>query len=465
MKLFFKHALLSVAALCLTVPVNSYATNGYFLIGFGSKSRAMGGTGVAYNMGGLAAAFNPASMIDSSTDITLAGEFFRPKMNIFHDSQRLGPANENSNHDKFMIPAMGATYKWNDRITIGAAMVGAGMKTEFDQTVNNSACTAAGGVGCPPTLFNILNSFASNEAGVELYQIQMLPSIAFKFSETHAVGATMVIAGQYFRSEGLEDFGEAGFTASGTTAPDINSARLGLTNVGFDHSFGVGYRLGWLGTFMGNNLKLGVNYSARVHMQKFSRYNLLFAEQGGFDIPENYALGIAYKATPDLLLAFDYQRINYSDVASVGNPGPNAADPNDLNPLCPGVDTNECKLGGSLGMGFGWTDQSVYKFGADWQYNEKISLRAGYNYGKAPIPSHQVLFNMLAPATVEHHITLGAEYIFSKDYVLAVNYMHAFLNTIEGPTAFGPGGATVTGANAAIGMYQDSFGATLDIKF
>ncbi|MDH5710883.1 MAG: outer membrane protein transport protein [Gammaproteobacteria bacterium] len=464
MKSNLKKVLLPALACSLFVPLNSYATNGYFLIGFGAKSRAMGGTGVANNTDGMAAAFNPATMIDSGDSFDLGAEFFRPEVAIYHDSGLMGLTNETSNHDKFVVPSMGGVYRWNDRVAVGAAVIGAGMKTEYNQTVNNSACTSLGGVGCPPTVFNILNNLASNEAGVELYQIQMLPSIAYKIDKTHTVGATFVMAGQYFRAEGLEDFGFAGFTSGGAASTQIE-AQNGLTGVGFSHSFGMGYRLGWLGNFLNGDLKLGVNYSDRVDMNKFSRYDKLFAEQGDFDIPENWTMGLAYKAQPDMTLAFEIQRINYSDVASVGNPGPNAADPTDLNPLCPGADTLDCKLGGTLGMGFGWTDQTIYKLGYEWQYTEKLALRAGLNYGKAPIPKDQVLFNMLAPATIEKHITLGFEYKFNEDYWLSVNYMHAFLNTIKGPTAFGVGGATVTGSNASIAMYQDALGATLSIRF
>ena len=464
MILNYRHILLSALALSVTLPFNAFATNGYFLIGFGAKSRAMGGTGVANNTDGMAAAFNPATMIDSSDSFDLGAEFFRPEMAIKHDSGLMGQTDESSNHDKFIIPSMGGIYKWNDKITVGAAMIGAGMKTEFNQTQNNSACTAAGGVGCPPTVFNILDNLASTEAGVELYQIQILPSIAYKVDDTHTVGASIVIAGQYFRAEGLEDFGAAGFTTGGGASTEAG-ARKGLTGVGFSHSFGYGYRLGWLGKFLDDDLKLGFNYSAKVHMNKFSRYDRLFAEQGDFDIPENWTIGLAYKVQPDMTLAFEIMRVNYTGVASISNPGPNAADPSDLNPLCPGVDTPDCKLGGSQGMGFGWTDQTIYKLGYEWQYSEKWALRAGWNYGKSPIPEDQVLFNLLAPATVEHHLTLGAEYKFNEDYWLSVNYMHAFLNTIKGPTAFGVGGATVTGSNASIAMEQDTLGATLSIRF
>ena len=465
MKLNFKKTLLSALACSLIVPLNSFATNGYFLIGFGAKSRAMGGAGVAYNLDGMAAASNPASMIDSGDSFDLGAELFIPKMAIYHESGLMGTTDETSNHDKFMIPSMGGVYKWNDKITVGAAMIGAGMKTEFDQTNNNSACTAA---GCDPstgykTLFNLLNNYASPEAGIELYQIQMLPSIAYKINKTHSVGATFVIAGQYFRSEGLEDFGEAGFT--GAAPQNLYEAQDGLTGQGFSHSFGAGYRLGWLGKFLNEALTLGFNYSAKVHMAKFSRYDKLFAEQGGFDIPENMTFGMAFKVKPDVTVALDVQRVNYTGVASISNPGPDAENPSSFFELCDTGDTSSCLLGGSNGLGFGWTDQTIVKMGVDWQYTDKIAIRVGFNHGDSPIPEDQVLFNLLAPATVEDHLTMGAEYKFNDDYWLSVNYMHAFLNTIKGPTAFGVGGAKVTGSNASIAMKQDTIGATLGIRF
>ena len=43
-------------------------------------------------------------------------------------------------------------------------------------------------------------------------------------------------------------------------------------------------------------LRLGVNYSSRVYMSKFDAYKNLFAEQGDFDIPSNWAVGVAYQA-------------------------------------------------------------------------------------------------------------------------------------------------------------------------
>jgi long-chain fatty acid transport protein len=462
MRLHFKFALLSAMLTSLTVPFNASATNGMYLIGFGAKSRAMGGTGVAYNTGGYAASFNPATMIDSGTRFDVGAELFVPPRAIHHESTTLGYTDERSNHDIFLIPSMGGTWQWKENVVVGFAFIGAGLQTEYNQTVNSDSCRAANAANpgsCPPTVFNVgLITPPATEAGVHMLQAQMLPSIAYRVNKHNTFGATLAIAGTYFRAKGFEDFATLGFTASGSTD--------GLTGEGWDNSWGVGYRLGWLGKFFDDKLNVGVNYSERIDMSKFSRYKNLFAEQGDFDIPENYALGIAYMVKPELAVAFDIQRTNYSDIPSVGNPGPDASNPSSFFSLCRGLPNNDpCLLGGPLGLGFGWTDQTVYKLGVDWSYNEKWNIRGGFNYGESPIPEKEVLFNMLAPATVERHLTVGAGYKISSTMSLDMNFMYAFNNTIKGPTAFGVGGAIVTGSNASISMKQYSLGATLGMKF
>jgi long-chain fatty acid transport protein len=464
MKFFIKSAVLTAVVTGLVIPSTAFATNGAWLIGFGAKSRSMGGTGVADNRGAMAAAFNPASMSESGNRFDMGADLFMPPRAIKHESTRLGYTNEQSNHDLFLVPSMGLTYDLGEKMTVGFAFIGAGLKTEYDQAATNSSCQAvnAGRVPgyqpgqCPPTVFNALGTVAGKEAGVELIQMQMLPSISYKLNKQHSIGATLVIAASYFRAEGLEDFEELGFTSSPGNFTDGH----------WDSVLGSGFRLGWLGKFSDDKLRVGVNYSSRVWMGKFNQYSNLFAEQGSFDIPENYSLGIAYDFTPAVTVTFDIQQINWSDVASIGNPGPNAANPNDLLPLCPqGTDQAPCLLGGDKGLGFGWTDQTVFKLGANWAINETWSARAGWNYAKSPIEEDQVLFNMLAPATPEHHLTMGVGFELSETFVIDGSLVYAFSNPINGPTAFGPGGAVVTGTNASIDMKQLSIGGALGIRF
>jgi hypothetical protein len=53
-------------------------------------------------------------------------------------------------------------------------------------------------------------------------------------------------------------------------------------------------------------------------MTEFDDYKGLFAENGDFDIPAMLNLGLSFKVRPDLVLAFDWQRIFYNEIAAVG---------------------------------------------------------------------------------------------------------------------------------------------------
>ena len=138
-------------------------------------------------------------------------------------------------------------------------------------------------------------------------QLIIAPTLAYKFTPNHAFGISPLIGIQSFAAEGLQAF--AGFS----TSPND------VTNKGHDTSYGYGVRIGWFGQ-LSDTVSVGAAYSTKIYMQKFDKYKGLFAEQGGFDMPENYSVGIAFKATPKLTVLADYRRINYNDVPSVGNP-------------------------------------------------------------------------------------------------------------------------------------------------
>jgi len=444
MKLPHKKLLAASIAFSLVLPSVASATNGYFLIGYGTKSRGMGGVGVAYAQDGLAAAYNPAGMIDLDDRFDVGGDLFMPERAVYHNSSAL-PADAKSHGDFFPIPAMGGILKYSDDITLGFAIVGAGLGTDYDQPVSATQ---------PSNLFNF-NGNSSNQAGVRLYQMQMLPSIAYKISDTHSVGVSLAVAMQTFRSEGLQSFEQSvlGYTAG----------QGGTSNEGWDWSFGGGFRIGWLGKFMNGDLQLGANYSSRVYMSRFREYDNLFAEQGDFDIPPITTIGLSYRAIPNFNIAFDVQYVQYEDIASIANKGPVNSDPVSFFPENTGV------LGLDNGMGFGWVNQTVYKLGVDYAVTPTLTVRAGLNYGETPIPDDQILFNMLAPATVERHITFGATYQYASDIELSMSYMHAFKETITGKTVFYPDGVDnfedLTEDNAAISMSQNAIGFGVGIKF
>ncbi len=189
---------------------------------------------------------------------------------------------------------------------------------------------------------------------------------------------------------------------------------------------------------------IGAAYASKMNFEEFSKYKGLFAEQGDFDIPENYNLGVAWQATPAVKLALDYQRINYGKVASVGNPVSNL--------LVLGQ-----PLGSANGPGFGYSNIDVWKLGTEYKYSQNLTLRAGYSHSDNPISGSdlgEVLFNILAPAVIENHVTLGFTYTLSSGDEVSMAYMHGFKNDVSAARPGAPFGTNVD----TIEMYQNSLG-------
>ena len=255
--------------------------------------------------------------------------------------------------------------------------------------------------------------------GVDLMQLIVAPTVAYKFNEQHAVGVSPLLVYQRFKAYGLQAFG--------------------LPNQGRDSSTGIGVRLGYLGKF-GDNVAVGASYSPRIDMSRFDKYGGLFANNGDFDIPENLALGVAFKLTPAVQLALDYQRINYSGVRSIGN----ASLANFAN-----------GFGAPNGPGFGWQDVKVLKLGVQWQVNPAWTLRAGYNVGSNPVRSSDVYLNILAPGVIKTHLTLGATYAWSNNEEVTLAAWHGRRSEVAGSMP----------APTRIGMSQNGLGLQYSRKF
>jgi long-chain fatty acid transport protein len=254
-----------------------------------------------------------------------------------------------------------------------------------------------------------------------------------KLNPTNAIGVSLNLVYQMFSATGLGAF--KGLSSNGNA----------MTDNGTDTSTGYGVRLGWTGQVT-PTVTLGATYQSKSKMGKFSKYSGLFAEQGGFDIPSNYGVGIAVKAAPETTVAFDIERINYSDVPSVGNPFV-------WPPVAP--------LGANNGAGFGWKNINAYKLGISHAYSSGFTIRAGYDHCDQPIPNSQTFFNVLAPGVVQDHLTLGGTWKLADKSEVSVAYIHAFKKTVNGASSgYGPGSIPnpYGGGNANLTMHEDSIG-------
>ena len=392
-----KKVVASLFAAGVMVSPLAHATNGYFAHGYGMKAKGMAGGGIALPQDSLAAATNPAGMVMVGDRIDLGIDWFKPTRNAVAPPQ-VGEISGNGD-SSFLIPEFGYNKSLGESSSLGVSVYGNG-------GMNTSYATS---------------SFGAGKMGVDLIQVFIAPTYAMKFNADNAVGVSLNLAYQKFKADGLQGFA--------TTPPSATPASV--TNNGYDSSTGWGLRIGWTGQ-VSPAVTLGATYQTKTKMGKFSKYAGLFAEQGGFDIPANYGVGIAAKLSDTTTVAADIQTIQYSGVKSIANSG-NVAQ----------------LLGSNAGPGFGWRDMTVFKLGASHKYDNSLEVRAGFSTGRQPIPENETMFNVLAPGVVQDHLTLGATWTMPSKSEITIGYMHAFKKTVTGS-------GTTAGFN--LNMYEDSLG-------
>lgn len=401
---------------------SAHATNGYFSHGYGAKALGQAGVGVAWAQDALAAATNPAGTLAVGDRVDLGLTWFAPKRSASVVGNAFGAdAGYDGNGKKnFFIPEFGWATRLLPTLAAGVAVYGnGGMNTDYAAN--------------PYARFG-----ATGRAGVNLEQLFVSPSLAWQPAAGQSLGVSLPIAHQRFKAQGL------GFFSGFSSAPGQVSDR------GTDTTTGVGLRLGWQGR-VGDSLTLGATWASRIQ-GRFKKYAGLFAEQGGFDVPEDYALGLRWQATPAWALGADVQTIRYSRVAAVGG---------SLAPLLQGQ-----PLGATHGPGFGWKDVTVLKLAVEHRVDAALTLRAGVSHGNQPVPQAETFFNVLAPGVVRDHLSLGAT-VATAGGEWTVYAAHAFGNTVTGSGSIPAGNppAGFGGGNAVVRLSENLLGLAYAWKF
>ena len=345
MKRTMKNMLAVAVTTALCAPMAAMATNGMFQHGFGAKSKGMAGAGVALSQDSIAPATNPAGLVNVGSRMDVGAAIFMPIR-----SATVGMTESESGSEKFVVPHFGYSSKIDSDSSWGVAVVGAGgMNTDYD-----------------------VSPFGAGQiAGIDLKQMFIMPTYSRKMNAQHSYGVSAIIAYQLFETSG-----------SGFFSNDSNSAT------------GFGIRLGWEGQLT-PELTMGAAYQPKIGMSKFDDYEMLFASSTGkLDIPANWTLGVAYKATPDVTIAADYQMIQYSTSKTISDD-------------------------------FHWDDMGVIKIGAQMNGGNGWVYRVGVSNGDQPIDSDFALNpNYLAPGVMETHITAG--FTKSLDAASEINFAFMF---------------------------------------
>jgi long-chain fatty acid transport protein len=415
-------AVLTVA----TFPLSVHATNGYQLIGVGAYQKSLGGAVTAAPGSAMTAVSNPAGMARVGARADFSMEAFMPARSV--DFSFSGGASEDSAVNMYGVPAIGWTAPTSDGsdVYFGGGMYGtSGMGVDYAQTYMMSS---------PPGPTDMYWDGYSN---ISFWQ--MAPGFAWNVNERYSVGMTLNIDYQSvaFRQRVLD--------ASNNVVSNFDLGR-GASGFGLGLGLGVLYDIN-------EQLTLGFNYKTR---QEFDALEYQLAEgdishpdAGGdlpagtyeldLDFPQQAAVGMAFSPNKRLTVSADLKWIDWSDTMdelSVMGPG--------------GID---------FPMDPGWKDQTVYALGVAYGVSERVNLRAGYNYAEAPFDEDKVSSNLILPAIVETHYSVGMDVSLNNHWELALHYMMVPEKSMSAPAtdASAPG--------AEISLSERSLGMNIGYRF
>jgi len=278
-----------------------------------------------------------------------------------------------------------------------------GMNTQYDSPIFENFANP-----------NDPSTTPSSTTGIDLSQLFAGITYSRKISERHSFGITPIFAVQSFEATGLQPF------TSFSAHPDK------VTDNGKDYAYGAGLKIGWLWR-VNKHLNLAASYQSEILMSDFNDYKGLFADEGNFNVPQNYDVGFSYKINSDITFVFDFQHIDYASVSAMGNASDLVFTPGSI------------QLGTKDGLGYGWEDMDIVKLGLQWQFKPSLTLRAGYSHASDIFPESQALFNILSPAVIKEHYTFGfGKQIGSKNeinvaFMYAPNEKVSGLNPNTGP--------------------------------
>lgn len=428
----FRPAAIAVATTAaLALPLAAQATNGYQLIGVGAYQKGMGGATVAAPGSAMTAVTNPAGMARVGKRADFSMESFNPDREV--DFSGSGGDAETSEAGTYGVPAIGWTAPTSDdseEFWFGGGMYGSsGMGVDYGQTLMMpDAANPQGG-----------DLYWDGYSNIQLWE--MAPTLAWQFDEQLTLGASLNIGYQSvaFQQRVVD-------VTNDQIVENFNLSRA-------SSSFGTGFSLGVLYD-LNDELTLGASYKSK---QSFSdlEYQLIEGDitQGGdefdagtyslgLDLPRQLALGAAYQAMDDLLVSVQVKWINWSDTMD------------ELTVEGPGNDND-------MDMDPGWDDQTVFALGANWQATPDLQLRAGFNYAEAPFGDDEVANNLILPAVMETHYTLGGTYDLNNRWELGFHYMHAPEVSYQAPND----DQDPNDNGQEIALSAESFGVNIGYKF
>jgi len=338
-----------------------FATNGDNLTGLGTKSRAMGGVGIATYFGAENTLTNPALISKSKgTEFDFGAILFMPTIKT---------NGKKSKADVSLMPEVSLSQHVNENISFGLGMYGAaGMGVDYRGSGN-------------PALM---------EARTALMLMKFAPSVAYH-KNSFSVGFAPVI--QY---------------GSLDIAYNNRGTQVGK---GSSDNFGFGFETG-LTYDVNKNFRVGLVYKSKINMtykNTLSTASAPFVTSGAFikpftdklTQPAEYGLGLSYNLN-NFNFSFDYKKIKWGSATGYKDFG--------------WTDQDVYMMGAKYEKDGTW-----YALG----YNHAKNPITNYKGTTAREKTLNMFNYLMFPATAEDHFSIGAGTKLSKNLTLDFNAMYS----------------------------------------
>lgn len=356
-----------IITLSLFSSLSLFATNGDNLIGYGSKSRALGGTGIANFLGSSNIFSNPALISEAKNDeLDVGVTYFTPTIKTNETKSKA---------DKNFIPHFAYSKSLDNNLYFGLGLFGsAGMGVDFRNSQN-------------PSLW---------DARTNLLLLKIAPTLAYKNGDFS------------FGISPLIQYGE------------LNISYIDPTNtpngLGKSDDLGFGYKLGTAYNIT-PNLKIGATYQSSIKLEykntlstasiPFVNFGLIsstFSDK--LEQPEEYGVGLSYDIN-NFTFSTDYKKIKWQSAIGYKDFGWNNQDVYSL-----GIKYEE--NGTWYGIGYNYSKNPITNYAGITSTQQVLNT---FNY-------------IFFPATQEKHFTFGAGTTLSKNLSFDLGFIYAPKNSI-----------------------------------
>ncbi|WP_428311839.1 OmpP1/FadL family transporter [Hydrocarboniphaga sp.] len=409
--------LVVMAAVAMANPAQ--AGLGVFEHGAGIKAMGFGGVSYAVGDESTSLPINPAVAVALGNRFDVGVDIFAPRaVAAYRGNMAPGPADARylTESDRYYpVPQGGAAIVLDDRTSLGFTLYSAGLGPHY----RYSPYQRFGG---------------APRASLDLASTSLTTALAYRLTPSQAVGVGLSLGYQTLNVQGLQ------FLGATEPASQLSDKPGRTTNMGNDGALTAGFSLGWQGQLT-PSLAAGAGYRSRSWAQQHKEYAGLLPGGGSLQLPAVYGAGFTYRFGPAWTAGFDWQRIANESEKMFGNR---------LSALSQGQ-----RFGAEDGPGFGFRDQSAYKFGLAWQVDPALLLRAGYIHANEPVRESDTLLAFLGCVTSSTHYTLGMTYVKSA-WEYSGFFAYEPSKRVEGhnsiPASFGGGEADVAFEVYSIGV-------------